>query len=889
MASHINRTSPRWSAAKIILYYVLFSVIWIVGSDKLIESLVSNKVLLIQLEILKGIFFVSITATLLYLLIQRQLKSEIEKEIYNRVLFEESSTGLALTNMDGKLVDVNQAYANIIGYSIDETLKLSYWDITPKKYEKDEQVQLESLQKNKCYGPYEKEYIHKDGSLIPVRLQGRLIDFDGQQMIWSSIEDISDRVKSESKLERTRVFQEAILECIADGIVACDSEGVLSYFNQATKDFHGLPQKDINPSEWAEYYDLYEADGITPLEYKKIPLFRALKGEKVLNQEITIKPKGMPERVMVCTGTKLIDSKGEILGAVVSMNDITERTKLEHEEINRRLHVTRYNETLTDLIRHPSFISGDLNSFISTLTRKLSEALKVSRVSVWKLNKIDAISNITCLDLFDAKTNTHSKDVVLTSEDFPIYFETLMTDRTLLFDDVYNDDRVKDFTKEYFPANQVTSMLDAPFHFSGKIAGVLCFEHTGEKRKWKIEEEAFVISAADILSIVFEASQRKELEATIQRTDKMDSLGKLTGGVAHDYNNMLGVILGYSELLEASLTDNENLMEYVKQINHAGKRGAKLTKKLLDFSRNLGSDAEKVDINSLLTDEKDMLEKTLTVRIKVNYDLDENLWPAWIDKNDMEDAILNLSINAMHAIEGPGELSFKTCNEHLNAVNAQYLNLHQGDYVTLIISDTGSGMTEAVRKKIFDPFYSTKGENGTGLGLSQVYGFVQRSNAAVKVYSEVGKGTQFKFYFPKYIDERISDDSQDEDQDNDLSGSESVLVVDDEEALMRLASEILQNAGYKVYGVTSAKQALEILSENKIDLVITDIIMPDMDGIELANIINDKYPYTRVQLASGYSDKSNFDKIDKSLEDNILNKPYNSQTLLRRVNEIVKR
>ncbi len=341
-------------------------------------------------------------------------------------------------------------------------------------------------------------------------------------------------------------------------------------------------------------------------------------------------------------------------------------------------------------------------------------------------------------------------------------------------------------------------------------------------------------------------------------------------------------------MLKDEITDNPRLEKYISEIMHAGERGAKLTEKLLDFSRHRSSDSDVVNINTMLHDEQHMLEKTLTARVKISFDLDENLWPVLIDSSDMENAILNMSINSMHSIKDSGELIFTTENVSLNDVEAELLHVHPGDYVTLSISDNGCGMTEETRLKIYDPFYSTKGEKGTGLGLSQVYGFVQRSNAAIKVYSEPGKGTQFKFYFPRSAENIDNIDSIQVKDYPDLSGSARVLIVDDERALMELASEILEKNGYYVLTANSAKQALGILETEDVDILMSDIVMPEMDGIQLAKIVKEKYPEIKIQLVSGYSDRRDFEKVDPELEKNILNKPFNSQTMLLRFQELSK-
>jgi len=382
-------------------------------------------------------------------------------------------------------------------------------------------------------------------------------------------------------------------------------------------------------------------------------------------------------------------------------------------------------------------------------------------------------------------------------------------------------------------------------------------------------------------------TDRKKQDEQLHRSQKMDALGKLTGGVAHDYNNMLGVILGYSELLEAKLSSQPALIEYLKKISHAGERGAKLTKKLLNFSRKRSSEVEIINFNTLLKDERHLLEKTLTVRIKLVFELAEDLWPVRLDSGDLEDVIINMSINAMHAIEGNGQLTIQTSNEKINKVDAQRLNLKSGDYVLFSITDTGSGMDEETKGKIFDPFFSTKGEQGTGLGLSQVYGFIERSDGAINVYSKPGQGTKFTLYFPRYFISEEDLASKNKALSTDVRGHETILAVDDESALLNLLCEILSEKGYHVLSAENGNQALSIMATESIDLLLSDIIMPVMDGYQLAAITQEKYPAVKIQLVSGFADNYNADMVDKELKHQLLHKPYNMKTLLKRVRELL--
>ena len=389
------------------------------------------------------------------------------------------------------------------------------------------------------------------------------------------------------------------------------------------------------------------------------------------------------------------------------------------------------------------------------------------------------------------------------------------------------------------------------------------------------------------LGVQSDVTDKRQMELKLRQSQKMDALGKLTGGIAHDYNNMLGVISGYADILETALSDQPKLQKYAHEIYNAGLRGAKLTKKLLNFSRHDSYETNVFDLNILLLGLKNMLEKTLTVRIKLTFDLADHLWPVNIDDSDMEDAILNLSINAMHAIEGSGELIVRTRNVQLSKNDAQQLDLEPGDYVSLSLSDTGSGMDEAVKERIFDPFFSTKCQQGTGLGLSQVHGFVERSKAAVKVYTELNHGTQFVFFFPRHIEAGENKELSQDKVFDDLKGSEVILLVDDEPALLDLIAEVLGTKGYKILRAERGKQALELLASESVDLLLSDVIMPEMDGFQLVSEVQKKYPKIKIQLMSGYADNSHAGLVDNAIQENLLHKPVSSKVLLQRVRELL--
>jgi len=385
------------------------------------------------------------------------------------------------------------------------------------------------------------------------------------------------------------------------------------------------------------------------------------------------------------------------------------------------------------------------------------------------------------------------------------------------------------------------------------------------------------------VGVCHDLSKTKQHEKLLNRTQKMDALGQLTGGIAHDYNNMLGVIIGYSDILKGQLKDQPALLNFVEQIQQAGDRGAQLTRKLLSFSRQTPDSSQKSDINRLIKNNKDVLRKTL-LSIELTLNLDDDIHKIDIDRSSFEDALLNMAINAMHAMPQGGVLALSTCEVELSKEQASSFNIEQGKYVQLSIEDDGVGMSKAIQDKIFDPFFSTKGEQGSGLGLSQVYGFIKSSMGAINVYSELGSGTRFSLYLPISKEECIEENNR-ENKEEQLSvqGNESILVVDDEPQLRTLAQTILTAKGYRVLTATNGVDALAVLEKNSIDLMFSDIIMPQMNGYLLVEKAQKLYPELKILLASGFQGNQVDNKI--SLDEAIIAKPYENKFLLRRIRD----
>ena len=388
-----------------------------------------------------------------------------------------------------------------------------------------------------------------------------------------------------------------------------------------------------------------------------------------------------------------------------------------------------------------------------------------------------------------------------------------------------------------------------------------------------------------IHDLTLEQKQRDQ----IQRTQKMDALGQITGGIAHDFNNILGVMLGYTEMLrEFSVDMTDQQKKYIQQIEMGGERAKALIKKMRSFSTKDSSELKVVSINQCLRDAHLMIEKAITTRNTLSFDFASDLWATSLDQSDFENVVLNLSVNAMHAMPHGGTLCFTTWNLFLGEIEADSMGLKEGDYVCLSVRDTGEGMTPEVKERIFEPFFSTKGERGTGLGLAQLYGFMKRSSGAVNVYSELGEGTEFKLYFPKAQEELKQASNTKRQSVESLGGHECVLVVDDEESLREVIAEKLRLSGYQVIEACDGVEAMQLLKQHDdVKAVISDIIMPNMDGVQLANLIGESYPELKIILCSGFSDMLHDQLNDQSLFQKRLVKPFNFQELLQRLRALL--
>ncbi len=382
--------------------------------------------------------------------------------------------------------------------------------------------------------------------------------------------------------------------------------------------------------------------------------------------------------------------------------------------------------------------------------------------------------------------------------------------------------------------------------------------------------------------------ERAKLEHQLRQSQKMEAIGTLASGIAHDFNNLLGGILGYSSLLLSKLPNEDTNRKYVELIERAGNRAAELTNRLLGFARRGKYEVKPVDVNQLIRGVVELLSASIDKKIKIKTELCGENPCAKGDLNQLEQVLMNLCVNARDAMPGGGELSICSEVAHLDKkFVSKHLGATPGDYVRLSISDTGMGIDEETMAKIFDPFFTTKEQGrGTGLGLAMVYGVVKNHGGYISCHSRLGKGTTFEVYLP--LAQRALSQPR-KGRVEPISGSESILVIDDEEILRNLMKDILEDLGYGVMLASDGREAVEIYRKQKkgIDLVIVDMMMPVMGGRETYQELRRINPEVKTLLASGYSQDSAAQQIlDLGVKD-FLHKPFSLEEISHKVREVL--
>lgn len=474
----------------------------------------------------------------------------------------------------------------------------------------------------------------------------------------------------------------------------------------------------------------------------------------------------------------------------------------------------------------------------------------------------------------------------------PWWTAKMNSNKPIMFEDIEDFPPEAAIEKEILSAQGIKSVAIIPSFYNGRLKGFFGFDSVKRYRRWTDDDIYLLRMAGNSLcnSIirVQDQKERYRLEEQMASIERLDSIGKLAGGVAHDFNNIMQIISGFTEL--AMNSECEAVRKYLDQIQNASAKASALTGQLLAFARKQHISPKPADLNSAVKKSVSLLERLIGPDITIDLKTDQKLWPVVIDLSQVDQIITNMLLNSRDSISGRGKIIIETYND---VIDEEYCKHHPycspGEYAVLTVSDTGCGMDEETKKHIFEPFFSTKPMNGTGLGLSTVYGIVKQNNGYILVYSEEGMGTSFKIYLKKG-DLPVPENPKETEKNQSRSvKNKNILVVEDEEPILTLISRVLEKSDYNVVTAENGEQAFSAVSRasEKFDLLLTDVVMPGMNGNEINDKIQEIYPEIKTIFMSGYTANIIADRgiLEKGI--NFLQKPFTVSQLLEKVNTVL--
>ncbi len=672
--------------------------------------------------------------------------------------------------------------------------------------------------------PYEATALRKDGSTFPSEIQAKMMHYKGRDVRVTALNDITKRKHAEDKLKRSEERYRSIFESAANLITSIDSEGIIVDCNDRINAFLGYTKKEIIGNSMGKI--------IHPdyMEKAAESLNEILQTGFSYDKEYTMIKKDGELIDVIINSSGLNKADGGYERTICIINDITERKKAEKalRESDNKFRLIA--ERIFDVI-----FMADLDAVISYVSPSVERVFGYSPAELIGSN----ISKFVPVAVLP--------DVIST-------FQT---------------------TAQGLPVENVQS------EFIKKNGSVACVEINA----LPIHKDGKIVGAQ---AIVHDITVRKDTEKQLRLAQKMESVGRLAGGVAHDFNNMLGVILGHTEMALEQVDPDRPLYDHLTEIRLAAERSADLTRQLLAFARKQTVTPRVLNLNEIVGGMHKMLQRLIGEDIDLSWLPGGDLWSIRMDPSQIDQIMANLCVNARDAIAGVGVVTIDTANTTPDeAYCADYPGFVPGEYVLLSISDDGCGMDKEILGNLFEPFFTTKGiGEGTGLGLSMVYGIVKQNDGFIYVQSEPGQGTTFKIYLPRY--EVSTAPIQSSSTAKPLQpGHETILLVEDEPAILHLTKMMLEQHGYKVLVALTPGEAIRLAGElqGEINLLITDVVMPQMNGRDLAKKLLSVHPNIKRLFMSGYTADviAHHGVLDEGVH--FIQKPFTNQDLAVKVHE----
>ena len=563
--------------------------------------------------------------------------------------------------------------------------------------------------------------------------------------------------------------------------------------------------------------------------------------------------------------------------------DVTERRLAQEEMRAANARYARQEAALAAVTRACAVREADTSQLLAEISRVAATTLDVERLSVWRISQDRR--QITCASLFARTPGAHEVGTVVETARFPEYMRALALGEIISAPDVHADPRTRDLACFVRPFG-ISSVLDAPLLVTGNVIGAVCAEHVGEPRAWTPDEQTFLLALSNLVSVVLAEEERLAVEGQLRQSQKMEAIGQLAGGVAHDFNNILTTMIMQVELI-GMLNVSDEVRDGLAEIDAAAQRAANLTKQLLLFGRRQAIALRELDLNEVVTNIAKMLLRIIGEDIRLQLHLHPTPLVTRGDAGMLDQVLLNLSVNARDAMPEGGRLTIETREVLVDEEAARREpDLSAGRYVGLVVTDTGSGIPKDVLPRIFEPFFTTKDRGkGTGLGLATVFGIVKQHHGATRVTSEIGAGTSFHVLLPARERTTIEPPSL-ERRTAARGDGETILLVEDEPAVRALTRATLERHGYRVIEAATGADALILWRDarDRIALLVTDLVMPGgVTGQELARAVRAERSTLKIVFISGYSIDVAGKELRLDAGTSFLQKPFGPAVLLEAV------
>jgi two-component system cell cycle sensor histidine kinase/response regulator CckA len=885
----------------------------------------------------------------------KKMEKELaESEIKYRNLFEKGSDLLCLHDLEGNLLETNLSYKEEYGFENESLIRMNIRDFIPDRYKTEFDQYLERIIENGEDEGYMRA-VDRTGREIILEYNNKLMyDADGKPFaVQASARDVTRRLMAEKGLKKSEEKFRSIFYNAKEGISLADVETRKFFMcNQVFCDMFGynleelknLRVEDLHPRE-----DLHRvlndfgshAQGKETLA-ENIPCLRS--DGTIFYANISITSVEIGGGIYNIGFFRDVTQRKKAAEAL-SESERKYRTILEsmeegYYESDLRGNLTFFNDPICKISGYTRDELMGMNSrnYLSPETAK-----KVYEIfnKVYQTGK--PVSKV-CHEFIKkdgSKTTVEaSASLIRDSEDKPVGFRGIMRDVTEenkieaelmqtksflqnIFDSsaegiittdlhgniIYTSPRVKDIL--LYNQEELIGKKAYSFYRNGKEDAKAIMKALTEKGELRSHEIKFIrrdgrpvdinLSASFLkdetgetigtLGIYSDITEEKRLEAQLLQSQKMEAIGTLAGGVAHDFNNILTTIIGNCHFALTSLQKEDPLFEDIEDIKRAGERAADLTRQLLAFSRKQLIQPKILDINEVLTDMGKMISRLIGEDIEMSMATAPDLWHVEADPGQIEQIVMNLVVNAKDAMPRGGMLTIETANVVLNEdyLLDQGIVGEAGNFVMFAISDNGIGMDKETQEHIFEPFYTSKGsDKGTGLGLSTIYGIVKQNRGYVFVYSEPMQGSTFKVYLPG-TEKEASRESKEQYIAKGLGGSETVLIVEDDSNVRKLLRNSLKKKGYRILEAENGENALRVgqTHDGSIDLILTDVVMPKMSGKELAKRMEKIDPHVKVIFMSGYTDDAIVKHGILPQGQQYIQKPFTPNSLVRKVREVL--